>query len=66
MGVDVGRQPRNVEHIGYECLDQHMPSGLGVDATSEEVEQGCIVQVADSCAVAALDLIGVDLQLRPG
>ena len=61
FGAGIGDE---VERIGGEGFDQHAPRvGLG-QAAADEIEEGGLVEIADRSAVAAFDVVGVDLRVR--
>src|SRR3546814_6592651 len=47
-----------------ESLDQHAPGRGAVDTARQQIEQRLLVEFAGRGAVAALDVVGVDLELR--
>jgi hypothetical protein len=47
-------------------VDEHAAGGLPVDAARAQVEERVLVELADGRPVRALDIVGVDLELRPG
>src|SRR3546814_13152530 len=47
-----------------ESLEQHAPGRGAVDTARQQIEQRLLVEFAGRGAVAALDVVGVDLELR--
>src|SRR5580700_12227283 len=49
-----------------EAVDQHPPRLLGRDAARPQIKQCRLVEIADAGAMAAFDIIGVNLKFRLG
>src|SRR5690606_39382243 len=55
-----------VEHLIEECVAENAIGLCRVDTTALQVKQRLLIQLADSGAMGALDVIGIDLQLWLG
>src|SRR3546814_2531281 len=55
-----------VHALGQEGLDQHGAGGSLRDAPGAQVEERAVVEVAGGGAMAADDVVGIDLQFRLG
>ena len=54
------------EDVARERLRQHPPRSAVADAAAAQVENGVLIEPADGGAMGALDVIGIDFQLRLG
>jgi len=52
------------EHVGEERIDQQALRGVAIQAARQHIKQHVGVEAAGGGAVRALDLVGVDLELR--
>ncbi len=50
----------------HERFDQHAPCLVGADAAGAQIEQRILVEIADSGAVRAFDIVGEDFELGLG
>ena len=62
----IGSSSSSSIDLGDERLDQQAARGLLVDAARHQVEQMVAVDLGDGRAVAALHVVGEDLELRLG
>src|SRR5438045_94709 len=52
--------------LAQKAVDQHSPRLLGRDAARLQIKQRRLVEIADTGAVAAFDVVGVDFELGLG
>jgi hypothetical protein len=55
-----------VDDVAGEGIRQKAAGGIGVDTTRAQIKQRILVQLADSGAMRALDIISVDLEFWLG
>ena len=55
-----------VDYIRHECLREHAARFLAGDTAALHVEEGALVELACGGAVACLDFIAIDFELRRG
>ena len=55
-----------IDHLPCERVREDAARRLLGHSTRAQVEQGVLVQSAHRCAVGALDVVGEDLEARPG
>src|SRR6185503_16811241 len=61
-----GRMADPFDQLVGERMDEHAARLVGPDAARAEEEEGVVVEPADGRAVAALHVVGEDLELRLG